>query len=78
MKIWPQKCSDLATLGEIEDRFDKKLNKVPTEKQTRIVYTIITCSNCDVQYIGGTGRHLQTRRRVNERSVRDNKIEHVQ
>lgn len=42
------------------------------------LYIIITCSNCDVQYIGETGRYLQPRRRDNERSVRDNKMEHVQ
>ena len=50
----------------------KVKDNVPTEKQTGIVYTI-PCSNCDIQYIGETGRSLQTRRCEHKRSVRDNK-----
>ena len=52
----------------------KVKDKVPTEKQTGIVYTI-PCSNCDIQYIGETDRSLQTRRCEHKRSVRDNKVE---
>ena len=52
----------------------KVSDKVLTEKQTGIVYTI-PCLNCDIQYIGETGRSLQTRRCEHKRSVRDNKVE---
>ena len=49
-------------------------DKVPTKKHTVIVYTI-PCSNCDIKYIGETGRSLQTRRCEHKRSVRYNKVE---
>ena len=52
----------------------KVKDKVPTEKQTGIVYTI-PCSNCDIQYIGETGRSLQTRGCEHKRSVRGSKVE---
>ena len=47
-------------MGRLKNILTKVKDKVPTEKQMGIVYKI-PCSNCDIQYIGETGRSLQTR-----------------
>ena len=51
----------------------KVKDTVVTEKQTGIVYSI-PCANCNVQYIGETGRTLQTRKREHMRSVCTNNV----
>ncbi len=47
----------------------KPKDSIPTLKKTGVVYRI-PCKDCDVQYIGQTGRALGARRNEHERAVR--------
>ena len=49
-------------------------DKVVDEKETGVVYSI-PCKDCDVQYIGQTGRAFLTRKREHISSVRNFKTE---
>ncbi len=58
-------------LGQVLTRVK---DKVPMDKQTGIVYSI-PCSDCNIQYIGETGRALQTRKQEHKRSVEQQRVE---
>ena len=42
---------------------------IPTCKQTGVIYSI-PCKECEIKYIGETGRSLETRQKEHQRSVR--------
>ena len=42
---------------------------IPTCKQTGVIYSI-ACKDCEIKYIGATGRFLETRQKEHQRSVR--------
>ena len=58
--------------SKLADALLKSKDRVEPLSQTGVVYSI-PCGECDVQYIGETGRALKTRMTEHERSVRLNK-----